>query len=397
MNDLTPAGSSGNGSSKTASERRVRHGLIEDWRDAVGILILLLVAAFSGALIARYWPASEDSASSDLNTRMASIEERLSQGKSAPEIAALKDRVAKLETRLRNTEIALAAGTVGANLAAAGAAAVTRPGGPNLGTALSQLGTPAGADATRKLVDDIAARLSALEGKTATTPADVQAAKDAIGTLTTSVGELTTHVDAIAARLGRIENSDLIALASRASLATAIANLARAAQGSSPFKTEYDAVAQMMPNDQVLAAIEPYARQGLPTIGTLIATFGNAADAAIDAEVNAKGRDWWTTLSAHAMSLINSRPVGETAGTSTESRLARAQVRLEAGDVRAAVKELTAITGPAGASLSPWLTRAFARVKVESLLADLNTRAVAALSSPTTAAGSGAVPQLPTP
>lgn len=397
MNELTPASSSGNGSSKTASERRVRHGLIEDWRDGLGILILLLVAAFSGALIARYWPDNEDSAASDLGARMASIEERLSRGKSTPEITALKDRVAKLETRLRNAELTFAAGAAASNAAAAGAAPFAQSTGPTLGTALSQLGTPAGTDATRKLVDDMAARLAALEGKTATAPADIQAAKDAIGTLTASMSELTTNIDAIGARLGRVENSDLLALASRASLATAVANLTRAAQGSSPFKTEYDAVAALMPNDQVLAAVESYARQGLPTTGTLIATFGNAADTAIDAERIARGGDWWTRLSANFMSLISSRPVGETPGTSTESRLARAELRLKTGDLRAAVKEITGIAGPARTSLSPWLKQAFARVKLESILADLNTRAVAALAGPNAADGTTPVPQLPTP
>ena len=35
---------------QTKPDRRVRHGLIEDWRDGVGILLLLLVAAFLAAL-----------------------------------------------------------------------------------------------------------------------------------------------------------------------------------------------------------------------------------------------------------------------------------------------------------------------------------------------------------
>jgi hypothetical protein len=46
--------------------------------------------------------------------------------------------------------------------------------------------------------------------------------------------------------------------------------------------------------------------------------------------------------------------------------------------------------------MKPWIVQAFARVKVESILADLNTRAVAALAAPTQD-GTATVPQLPTP
>ncbi len=63
----------------------------EDWRDALGILFLLLVAAFSGALIARYWPDGDEDTShiaSDLGTRVAAIEQRLSKSKAAPDVAA---------------------------------------------------------------------------------------------------------------------------------------------------------------------------------------------------------------------------------------------------------------------------------------------------------------------
>ncbi|MCE9522020.1 MAG: hypothetical protein K8S25_06250 [Alphaproteobacteria bacterium] len=400
MNELATASSSGNGAAKSAADRRVRHGLIEDWRDAVGILFLLLVAAFSGALIARYWPGNDEDAthqSGDLNARMASIEDRLSNGKSPPDISALKDRIAKLEARLQNAEVAIAGGTIGANLAATG---ITPSTGPTLGTALSQLGaTTSGPDATRKIVDDITARLTALEGKTATTPADVQGAKEAIGTLTASLAEFNGQIATLGTRLNRIENSDLLSLAHRASLATAVANLTRASQGSSPFKLEYDAVAALLPGDPSLSEIAPVAAGGLPTVGTLIATFGNAGDAAIDAENIAKGDNGWSRLWAHFTSLINSRPVGEVSGDSTENRIARAELRMKSGgDLTAAVKELSAISGAARGPLQAWLAHAKARVKLEATLATLNTRAVAALAGPMSVDDpANPIPQLPTP
>ena len=389
MNEIATSSTS----AKAATDRTVRHGLIEDWRDAVGILFLLLVAAFSGALIARYWPDSDDDnthIATDLGARVALMEQRLSKSKSAPDVAALQDRVAKLETRLGNTELALSAGGLAGTAAAQGTTPLGQPAGPGLGSALGQLG-PSGPDATRKLVDDLGTRLAALEGKTASTPADIQAAKDALASL-------STKLDSLGSRLVRIENSDLLTLAHRASHATAVANLMRAAQGSSPFKTEFDAVVALLPGEPELAAIAPHAEHGLPTTGTLIATFGNTADAAMDAERVAAGADWWSRLWAHFMSLISTRAVGETTGTSTESRLARAELRLKAGDLTAAVNELNTITGAARGPLAPWLSQADARVKLETTLAALNTRAVAALAGPaSTDDPANPVPQMPTP
>jgi hypothetical protein len=266
MNDLTTATSSGTGGSKAAPERRVRHGLIEDWRDALGILMLLLVAAFSGALIARYWPGGDDDATrqaGDLSERMTSIEERLSAGRTSPEILALKARVAKLEARQSKAE-------------------------------------PTASTGTAAVSPDIAARLTALEARTATTPEDIKAAGDEIA--------------ALDKRVTRVENSDLLTLAHRAALATAVANLTRASQGSSPFKVEYDAVAAMYPGDAALTGIAPIAARGIPTAGTLIATFGNAADDAMDAERIAGAKDWSAKLWANFASLISSRAIGEEAG-----------------------------------------------------------------------------------
>ena len=305
--------------------------------------------------------------------------------------AGLQDRVAKLETRLRNTELAITVGSLAGKAAALGAAPLGQPGGPGIGTALGQLGPASGAD-------DLSARLAALEGKTATTPADLQAAKDAIGGLTNNMSTLSTKLDTLGTRLGRIENSDLLTLAHRASLATAVANLMRAAQGSSPFKTEFDAVAALLPGEPELASIAPNAERGLPTTGTLIATFGNAADAAVDAERAAAGEGMWSRLWAHFLSLISSRAVGETAGASTESKLARAELRLKAGDLNAAVKELDTITGAARTPLAPWLAQADSRVKLETTLAALNTRAIAALAGPASVDDpANPIPQMPTP
>lgn len=344
-------------------DRPARHGLIEDWRDGLWVLLLLLVAAFSGALITRFWPTTgDDAATGDLTARVATLEASVAKD-GRREVATLKDRVTKLETRQKSIETALAAGAVGGNLAAIG---TTLAPGAAVGP-----GIPAVAPAPdlRKELADLTARVTVAETKTST-------------------------LAALDTRLAKLEGSDLLELARRAAHANAVANLMRAAQGSSPFKTEYDVVAAMMPGDKRVAEIAPLAQNGLPTIGTMIGTFGNLADAARDAEEAAKGKTWWDKLIAHFTSLISVRSVGETQGASTDARLARGEVRLKAGDLAAAVKELAPIGGIARDTLAPWMAQAKARVTLEAALADVNGRAIAALTHDTS---TEPVPQLPPP
>lgn len=332
-------------------DRPVRSGLIEDWRDAVWVLLLLLVAAFSGALITRFWPASgDDAATGDLAARVATLEASIAKD-GRRDVATLKDRVAKLETRQKSIETALV--TPGPAPAATTPATTPVSATPDL----------------RKEIAALTTRIAAAEAKTET-------------------------LTALDARIAKLEGSDLLDLARRASLATAVANLMRAAQGSAPFKTEYDVVAAMMPGDARLAAIAPIAEKGLPTVGTLIGTFGNIADAARDAEEAAKGKTWWDKLWAHFTSLVSVRSVGETQGASTDARLARGEVRLKAGDLAAAVKELSSIGGVARDALASWLTQAKARVTLEASLAAVNGSAIAALTNDPNAEP---VPQLPPP
>lgn len=348
-------------------DRQPRHGLIEDWRDGLWILLLMLVAAFSGALIMRYLPDADDRATvAELNARFDALEAVVSKDRPR-ELTSLKDRVAKLEAKQKTLETAIAAGQLGSSLAAVGPSLL--PGAPAPGAA-----PPA----------DIAGRLAALEK----VPANLADAKAVIDKLTATVGTVDT-------RLTKLENSDLLELARRAALANAIANLSRAAQGSAPFKTEFDVVAAMLPDEKRLGDIAAFADKGLPTVGTLATMFPNIADAARDAEEAAKGRTWLEKFWANFTSLVSVRSVGETPGHSTDARLSRGEVRLKAGDLAAAVKELSAIGGPARNALSPWMTQAKSRVAVETALAEINTRAIEALKGPTP--GAEPAPQPPEP
>ena len=378
------------------SGRRVRHGMIEDWRDALGILLMLFIAAVSGALIARFWPEPDSAqpAATELTERLAALETRFSAVTSGtePDIASLKSRVTALEARVKAAEGALGTG--------APAAAGSSPASPTDVVAAATTGTAAQIAETTKALEQINARLAALEGdkdavQALATRVDVVSVKvQAHGDQLTALANLKTSLEALDTRLSHIEQSDLMTMARKAALSAAVANLMRATQGSGPFTPEYEAVAAMMPaGDPALADAKKYAASGLPTVGVLTGTFETAANAALAAERSASGADWLTRLWANMAALVTIRPVGEVSGDSTESRVARAELRLKAGDLPAAVSELQPITGAARTALDAWYTQADARVKLEKTLADLNTHAAQALAEPPPS--SEPVPQLP--
>jgi hypothetical protein len=96
--------------------------------------------------------------------------------------------------------------------------------------------------------------------------------------------------------------------------------------------------------------------------------------------------------------------VGQVAGNDNESRLARAQSKLDAGDLGAAAAEVRAVQGVAAKPLAIWLRDAFARMTLDRAVADMSARVVQALAAspppatpPAPAAGTTPPAQAPAP
>lgn len=365
-------------------DRRSRQGLIEDWRDALGILLLLFVAAALGAILSRLWPESEvegQPAMTEVDTRLSTLEARLANFTTTKDLAAARKSMEALEARLAGLESQFAAvGTPGTQETVEGAPPGTTP--PPL-TLLS----------TAMRLDETLSRLTDLETRTSNLPSALVTASKSLETLSATTAGLTARMDDLAARVERIESADILDLARRASLSAAIANLARATQGSSPFKAEFDIIEAMLPDETGLARLAPYARTGLPTTGALLSRFSKTAADALDAERKGQQKDsvsrFWTNFSG----LVSWRTTSGDGGSATERHLARAEKLLKAGDLEAAVKELSMIKGAAAEPMEPWLQHAKARVQVETMLAMLNTKAIDAIApAPTSEPNPGAVP-----
>ena len=79
-------------------------------------------------------------------------------------------------------------------------------------------------------------------------------------------------------------------------------------------------------------------------------------------------------------SLVTIRRVGEVEGAAADAILARAERRLAAGELVAAVDLMAGLKGPAGAAGEAWLERARARLEAESALASLQAGVIARLA-----------------
>ena len=81
--------------------------------------------------------------------------------------------------------------------------------------------------------------------------------------------------------------------------------------------------------------------------------------------------------------LVTVRPVGgEVAGDDPPARLARAEAKLDRGDLAGAVAEVGAITGAAAAPAADWLAAARARLAAQQAIQQLQAAAVAVPAAP---------------
>jgi len=304
----------------------------------------------------------------DLPQRVTELEQKVAALQAAgsaaaspalpPEIAGLPDRVAALEAKLEQVK-------------------------PNA--------APAALTALPQQLAALDQRIAALEklpqAQAGVTAADLAALKSELAALKDSLAALDTRIQATAARTG---------------VALALGDLRRAVESGRPYAGSLDGLKKAAAGDDQmtqaldpsLAALTPAAADGAPTLADLQAGFADAS-AAILASTAAPeppaGANLTDRVLAKLQSLVSIQPVsgnpspGETTGDTVGAHVARAEEKLAAGDLDAAVGELSALAGKPADAAAPWLARAKTRLATEKALADLDGAVLAALAN----AGSG--------
>jgi hypothetical protein len=150
-----------------------------------------------------------------------------------------------------------------------------------------------------------------------------------------------------------------------AALATASVALTERVDLGEPYAAELATVETLAAGKVELA--EPLgvlgfnAMEGIATLDELRAELTALAPAILLAARDTADGDALDDLAGDLSLLLGGRPVGEAAGDSVDARVARAELRLEEGDLDAALGELKVLEGAPATAAQPWLARAEAR------------------------------------
>lgn len=339
-------------------EPRTRRGL----GDALGIFVLLVLAAAAGGLIAVYWPWMMNATdTSDTNDRVAALETRvgLIAAGHAPkaaasafqaersDLAALKIRVDADEARLDALE--------------------------KNGEAPPDLAARLDADeksiaAAQKSGADMNAQIGALQRNV---PPDLPQRLDALAA--------KTDIAALDARVTKLESRDTAAAMKHAASVLALSELVRVSETDAPFENELKALRALSPTPE-LDALSHYAK-GIPTRAMLTERFSNTADAILAAERRSHATNWPSRLWTSFENLVSVRRIGNVKGNSAEAHVARAEFDLKAGELESAVNEVDALKGPAHEAAATWLSGAKGRLAVTRETRALTNRIVSGLAS----------------
>jgi predicted nucleic acid-binding Zn-ribbon protein len=311
-----------------------------------------------------------------IEMRLAAVEAKLQELAAAPANAA---------------EATTTPETTGSEVAAAPAADPALL--ADLNTRLAQL------EGRLAAIGDTTTRLDFLSSETATQKAEIETTKAKLETVTSlaeRLGALESEAKTLGADLSEMsaEKADLSLKRQRAAaLILTLGQLRASLSSNQPFAAELASVEDLGRADADLAAklaptldaLRPFADDGAPTLSQLqtdlpVATIAQAAAADAAGEALGVESSWLQQTLYRLSELVTVRPVGEVEGDSALAHLARAETRLSAGDLAAAVVEVKGLTGQAATAAESWLTRAEARLAIDetaSRLASLSAEALA--------------------
>jgi hypothetical protein len=182
-----------------------------------------------------------------------------------------------------------------------------------------------------------------------------------------------------------------VAAAPSPAVTMSVVNLAEAAGRSGPFLTEFETLRSAMGNGPEVAALEAFARTGVPTRTILqerFSTLGPAiATAAASAQKDGGFVVWIRSLFSD---MVKVTPAPDANGKGSDDVLLRAKTKLDQGDLSGCVDDLAALPNPPP-QVTEWIAAARKRMALESRLSAVRavasrppTPAPVAVGAPTT-------------
>jgi len=166
------------------------------------------------------------------------------------------------------------------------------------------------------------------------------------------------------------------------SLIVAVGQLRETVLSGRPYAEPLEAVVALSKKKnelaEAIAALTPKKKQGIVTLRALADQFPSIARAVIRAEMKNDG-GFLNRIWQRVSSLVTIRRVGEIDGAETDAILARAERRLIAGELAAAINIIEGLKGPASAAVQVWLDQAKIHLSAVLALARMQRQAIVSL------------------
>ncbi|MEN9874247.1 MAG: hypothetical protein RL186_1144 [Pseudomonadota bacterium] len=271
-------------------------------------------------------------------------------------VAALKERVDALEAKLTARAPAVTTPqtppAVPAQTKETAPPVAAQPVGPDTGGLSAQL-------------QGVAGRVTAIETRLA--------ALDPTGAGGAILAGLQADIAALKALVSGLQQQ--AASAPSPAVSFALVNVAEAANRSGPFMVEFETLRAALPNLAEVAALEPFARTGVPTRSLLqerFATLAPALAATQAADRKESGLVAW--FRGVLSDLIKVQPAPNAAGSGSEAAMMRAKLKLDQGDLSGSADELATILGPPP-QVTQWISQVRQRLELEGRISAVRAAA----------------------
>jgi hypothetical protein len=190
------------------------------------------------------------------------------------------------------------------------------------------------------------------------------AALDPTGAAGAIIAGLQADIAGLKSLVGTLQQQ--MAAAPSPAVTFAVVNLAEAAARSGPFMIEFETLQTAMPNVAEVAALEPFARTGVPTRELLRERFAELEPAILAQPTEAKPETGlWAWFKGLFADMIKVQPARKADGTSALAVLERAKAKLDQGDLAASLEDVATISTPP-AIVTDWVKSGRKRLEIES-------------------------------
>ncbi|NIA71048.1 hypothetical protein HBA54_20825 [Pelagibius litoralis] len=226
-------------------------------------------------------------------------------------------------------------------------------------------------------------RLQSIEDGQASIGAPTEALNNRLSSEAARLDELLTAQSELGARLDAAENELAGATASREAapgseetlMLLAMLQLRDAIRGTGPYDEPLRMLQNLAADDpalaETIAPLERRAPAGLPGLADLQAAFPDVARRIAAIELGEEGEGWSAGVLRRLSEAVNLRPVGLVEGDQPTAVAARAEVKLNDGDLAGALAELDGLTGAAAEAAADWRSHAEARIAADQAVSRL--------------------------